>query len=130
MDEFYMDQAGSGITVFRGERFQKGHGLLSSFGATILPLIKKVLPYLGEQALRMGSDIVSGIGRGTEPTFKGAVTSAAKKRAASITEDALVKVRSMQGHGKRRRRTKSIRSRCVQAKKTKIIRKKIENFLF
>ncbi|KAI1289377.1 hypothetical protein HDE_08678 [Halotydeus destructor] len=118
MDDYYIEQAGSGLGFYRGDRYQKGHGLMSGFlGTKLLPLIKRVLPYIGRQAFEFGSDIVNDIGLGSE-NIGNSVRKAARKRAASITEDALVKVRDLQGSGGKRRRMapKAIKRRKAKAK--------------
>ncbi|KAI1297697.1 hypothetical protein HDE_04553 [Halotydeus destructor] len=120
MDEYYTNQAGSGLGYFQGDRYQKGHGLLSTFfSKNLIPLITKVLPYIGEQAFKFGGDVINDIGMGN-PSLGGAVKKAAKRRMASITEDALVKVKNMQGGGKRKKRKpKTIKRRKTPAKTTK-----------
>ncbi|KAI1308226.1 hypothetical protein HDE_00462 [Halotydeus destructor] len=142
MDEYYSNQAGSGLAYFQGDRYQKGHGVLSDFfGKNFLPLLTRVLPYVGEQAYKFGSDVINDIGTGN-PSLGGAVKKAAKKRLASITEDALVKVKGFQdGSGIRRKRrkvTKTIKSRKVPSKaktkktvkKRRVVKKKATDFLF
>lgn len=114
MDDYYREQAGSGIGGFAGVRYQKGHGFLGRFVSnTALPILKKVLPFLGQTALATGSEILSDISKGED--FK----SSAKKRLTQtgkmLGAKALSKVKQLTGEGKRRRRTRSTkRSRKVK----------------
>ncbi|KAI1291112.1 hypothetical protein HDE_07691 [Halotydeus destructor] len=123
MDDYYVQQAGSGLAFYRGDRFQKGHGFMTGLIATALPLLKKALPYISEQAMKFGKDFISDIGFGGSSTVKEAAKKAVKRRAAAITEDALVKVKKLQsGSGIRRKRrtvAKPIKGRRKTATKRK-----------
>lgn len=142
MNEYYIAQAGSGynIKTFAGDRYQKGNGFFGRFfSSTIMPLLKKVLPYLGKQALDTGIDIASQMKGGTK--FKQAAKSGLKRRASQVAEDALIEVKNAQtGDGiKRRRKKKKKKADCEPIKgktakektsKSKKRRKKSVKFLF
>ena len=60
-DDYYVNQAGHGKTVYEGYQYQRGHGFFGSLFANLLTPLGK---YLGKQALstgvRMGADVLSG----------------------------------------------------------------------
>ena len=60
MEEFYINQAGSGIpiNVYTGSLFQKGHGF---FGRLISKTIFPLLKYVGKQSIDTGKNIMSDI---------------------------------------------------------------------
>ena len=60
MEEFYINQAGSGIpiNIYSGLRYQKGHGF---FGRLISKTIFPLLKYVGKQSLDTGKNIMSDI---------------------------------------------------------------------
>jgi hypothetical protein len=119
MDEYYADQAGNGISYFQGQRFQRGNGFFGNFfRGSVMPLLKKVLPYLGRQAVETGSDFVEGLRGGQD--FKQAARGSLKKRAGAITEDALTRIKGQIGSGRRRSRTKV----AVKRSKKRVVRKK------
>lgn len=66
MDDFYtryyMNQAGAGLTVYQGPRFQHGHGFGSFFGRmfrSIAPVILPGLKSAGKQLLKAGVNVAS-----------------------------------------------------------------------
>lgn len=53
-NEYYMNQAGSGLTGFSGTRYQRGHGFFGKlFSGALLPALK----FLGRQALNTGVNV-------------------------------------------------------------------------
>lgn len=103
MDEYYINQAGSGIGGFSGTRYQKGDGFFGRLvSGTILPLVKKVLPYLGRTALNAGLDIASDVADGEK--FKSSFKKRMKSSAEKVGADAMAKIQEVTGSGKRRRR--------------------------
>lgn len=104
MDEYYVNQAGSGFTPYSGVRYQKGSGF---FGRIIsggfFPLLKSVLPYLGKKALNAGANIAEDVIDGK--SFKESALKNLKEYGKTIGRDAVVKIRQ-QGQGIRRRRKK------------------------
>ena len=98
MNEFYLNQAGSGISPYEGVRFQRGHGFFSTFiKGRLLPILKSVLPYLGKTALEAGLNIAQGVKEGQ--SFKEASKSTLKRKAFNIAEDGLEQLRKQTGLG-------------------------------
>lgn len=74
------DQSGSGLPVFRGNRYQKGYGLggiLGGFFKTILRASKPLLKAAGKRALKGGINVISNLGSGTP--IKKAIINETKK---------------------------------------------------
>lgn len=136
MHTYYNTQQGSGMTPYAGIRFQKGHGFFGRLlKGSVLPLLKRVLPYLGKKALDTGVGILGDVYN--RKPVRESIRNRAKQTASQIAEDALVRVRGMQGEGikrrrARRRKTKGIvpplpkrkRRRRTKRTSTKISRKK------
>jgi len=57
-ENYYADQSGSGIPVFVGQRYQRGHGL----GQTISGLFKRfVIPFVTPRAKEVGKKILGNV---------------------------------------------------------------------
>lgn len=105
MDDYYKNQAGTGIGGFAGQRYQKGDGFFGRLiSGSVLPIIRKVLPYLGKTALNTGVNILSDVASGDS------VRSSAKRRlqetGRKVGEKAMAKVKEITGSGKRKRTSK------------------------
>ena len=60
VEQYYRNQVGTGLPVFRGNRVQRGHGLGSMFKGllkSVVPLVKSGATSLGKKALSTGLDI-------------------------------------------------------------------------
>ena len=102
MDEYYIQQSGSGMASYSGVRYQRGFGFMGRlWRGAFLPIIQKVLPYLGKTALNTGIDIVNDLSSGEN--FKESVKRRVKETGENIEQKAMAKVRQMTGTGKRRR---------------------------
>jgi len=102
-NDYYVNQAGSGIAGYSGVRFQKGYGFFGRLLSTIgLPILK----YLGKRALKtgvgVGSDLLSG------ENIKDSVKKRLKATGFDIVDDAVEKLKPFRqaGTGYRRRRKK------------------------
>ena len=60
-EEYYLEQAGSGLPVFAGMRSQRGHGLLSGLARMVIPLIKKGGKTLIKEGVRTGAHILGDV---------------------------------------------------------------------
>ena len=122
MDEYYRNQAGSGIGGFAGQRYQKGDGFFGRLvSGSILPIIRKVLPFLGKTALSTGVNILSDVSTGEK------FTSSAKRRlkesGKKIESRAMAKVKEITGSGKKRRQRKVVRKVTANKRKQATKRK-------
>lgn len=115
MDNYYMDQCGSGIATYRGRRYQRGHGFLGSFfRGAVAPLLQRALPYLGHAAIDGASQIARQMANGEK--FRVAAKQVARAKARQAISDGLVKVAKMRGEGVRKRKTAA--KRKVKKRKT------------
>ena len=119
-ENYYANQCGHGsLPVFYGARMQRGHGIGSIFGGlfrTIFPILKRVAPTIGRQAMETGMQIVKDVAGGQT------VKEAAKTRVAKAIQKGINKVvgqdRNQTGSGKPRKRNRL--TRVNQRKKKKI----------
>ena len=66
-EDYYINQAGSGLPVFQGYRGQRGHSLgsmLSSVFRSAVPMIKRGLATFGKHALKTGLEIAEDVTQG------------------------------------------------------------------
>lgn len=115
---YYLEQVGSGISIYAGSRRQKGHGF---FGKILRTAVVPVMRYLGEKALSTVADIGKDVIHGEN------IKTSAKKRAMDvrnqIEDDALSKARSVicqEGSGRRKRR--KVQKKTNKKRKTKVKR--------
>ena len=85
-DDYYMQQIGSGLPVFKGSRYQKGMGLGSmfrSFFRCILPVFKThALPAIKSGAKAVGSEAVRSVANIATDAINGQdIEESAKKHA-------------------------------------------------
>jgi hypothetical protein len=119
---YYVNQAGSGISSFQGTRFQRGRGFFSNiFKNAIVPLVK----FLGPKVLKTGFDIVNDVSRG-EPIVS-AVKKRGKRVAQELADDAAERLHTFaqtgQG-GKRRKTTRKTKRRVKRARQTNKVSKR------
>lgn len=125
MDSYYVTQAGSGLGGFAGHRYQKGDGFFGRLIAgTVLPMIKKALPFLGKAALNTGVDIVRDVAEGQK--FKESFKRRVRKAGDHISDSAIMKVKEITGGGRgRKRRTRHRKATLgVSASKKRVSRSK------
>ena len=109
-ENYYLEQAGSGMPVYGGVSVQRGHGLGSILGGlfrSAMPVLKKVGKAVGKQVVRSGLDVASDVVSGTN------VKESLKRRALQGAESLLT-----QQPIKRRPRAKEISSKRKRARKT------------
>ena len=120
-ENYYVNQAGSGIAGFSGVKYQRGHGFFGKiFSGAVLPILK----YLGKKALNTGVGIGSDIIQGEN--LKQSMKKRIKKTGFDIADDAYNKLQNykQKGSGKRRRRRKRIYKKKKTAKKPSILQLK------
>jgi hypothetical protein len=124
MDDYYVNQAGSGLGGFSGVRYQKGDGFFGRMmSGSILPIIKKVLPYLGRQALATANDIAGDLSQGEK--LKESFNKRFKSAAGRVGQDAMAKVRQLSGSGRRKRKRRVavcknvVKKRVTKRRRTK-----------
>lgn len=124
MDDYYLNQAGSGMGSFSGVRYQRGDGFFGRFiSGTVLPIIKKVLPFLGKTALESGVGVMNDWSKGEElgKSLKRHFSEGANKVADAAEE----KVKQLTGSGKRKRgKSVTVKRKIKKKKKVSKPRKK------
>ena len=111
LDEYFTDQAGSGISTYEGYRYSspvnlKGSGFFGRLiSSGLMPILRKILPYAGKKAFSTITDIAGSLKEGKSPGE--AIKGSLKRTAASVVRDAANKIESKltgKGIGKRRKK--------------------------
>ena len=118
-ESYYLNQAGSGFSVFQGSRGQRGHGIgsvLSGLFRSAVPMLKRVLAAFGKQALSTGFQVASDVADGQN--FGEVVRLRARQGIKRLADDGVQYLQSDQtGSGYRKRRK-------VVKRKKNLLRKK------
>jgi hypothetical protein len=107
---YYLEQAGNGMNVFRGSRYQRGHGGIGSFLKGLLrmamPLFKSGARAVGREALRTGANILGDISsnKPAKQVFKDRL----KEAGHALHARAEAGISRMAGNG----RLKGVKRRC------------------
>lgn len=102
MDEYYLQQAGSGLGSFSGVRYQRGDGFFGRLiSGTILPLVKKVLPFLGKTALDAGVGAMNDWSKGEK--LSESLKNHFAQGTGKVTDALEAKVKKFTGSGNRKR---------------------------
>ena len=116
-EDYYSRQAGGGMPVFVGSRYQRGHGLGSVlsglFRRFIVPLFKTHGKTLALDALRTGMDVaddVLGSGCGFKESVKKRVPEGIKRTAESLIRQY---GSGVGGHNTRKRRKTRLRANDI-----------------
>ena len=101
--EYYRNQAGSGVTVYEGLQYQRGHGF---FGTLFSNVIKPLTKYFGKRALETGVKVGSDVLEGED--FKDSLKKNFKLTGNRVLDDGVEKLKkfTQSGSGRRRRRRK------------------------
>jgi hypothetical protein len=99
-EDYYVNQAGSGLPIFQGSRGQRGHGVGSVLGGlfrSALPMLKRV----GSQALRTGARIASDMASGKK--FSDVALQRISEGISSLADPESVTLQTGTGRARRRR---------------------------
>lgn len=117
MNSYYTNQAGSGLGGFAGHRYQRGDGFFGRLiSGTVLPLIRKALPFLGKTALNTGVDIVRDLSEGQK--FKQSFKRRMKEGGEQLTDKAIGKVKLLTG-GRLKRAGKTTAATMARTRRRK-----------
>ena len=113
-DDYYVNQAGSGLSVYHGGRMQTGHGLGNILGGLFkraLPLIKQGVSTVGKEIFHVGTDILGDAlsGKNIKTSAKTRLKAAGKnlgKRAVTEAKARLSGKKQQGGGGNRRNTTR------------------------
>jgi len=104
LDDYYVNQSGTGLSGFEGLRYHQVGG--SFFGRLFKGAILPLLKYVGKSAVRTGVNVADDILQGKN--YKEAIKGNLKETARTMTADAKKRLqKSQKGEGKRRRRKKT-----------------------
>ena len=123
----YATQAGSGFpAAYAGVRYQRGNGWMGTFiKGKVWPLLKSVLPYLGEKFFSTGQNIVGDVVKGSNilDSVKSRLADTGLEMGADGFE-ALKRKRRQKGSGQKRRRV--VKS-CItkQKRRRRTVRRKV-----
>lgn len=113
--EYYINQAGSGLTFFEGRPYQRGHGFFGDLWSHILKPLGK---YIGKKAISTGTKIGTDLMSGQDPMV--AIKSNLKEAGQDMFEDGVKRTRKFVQTGKgRRRRKRAIKKRRKSKRKPK-----------
>lgn len=114
-----MNQAGSGLAGFQGVRYQKGNGFMGRLvTGTVMPILKKVLPFLGKTVLNAGSNIIQDFENGGN--LKESASKRFNETKTLLKSKSLQKLKELTGGGRKKTRTnkrKNIKKRKPKKKK-------------
>jgi hypothetical protein len=121
LDDYYRQQAGTGIAIYNGARIQRGHGFFGRFfTGTLLPLLKSV----GHKLLSTGVDVADDvINNDADPLT--ALRTRGRSAVKGAARDVLTTVRSkldaakQSGSGRKTIKRRSLRKRVTLRKSTK-----------
>lgn len=123
--DYYKNQAGTGMVVYEGNQFQRGHGFFGTFFANIL---KPLFKYLGRESLKTGVNVGSDLLQGDN--FKESLKKNMKLTGNRILDDGTRKVKGLiqKGKGRRRKRKSRRKKNKLNIKKkpnkAKLVKKK------
>ena len=99
--DYYEQQVGNGLAVFRGATVQRGHGIGGFFSNLLkgaLPMIKSGAKTLGKELLKTGMEISGDLIGGKS------FNDSAKERFSNSGQQMVKQISSMLGNGKRKRK--------------------------
>ena len=98
-EDYYLQQAGTGLPIFVGARSQRGHGLLSGLARMVIPLLKSGGKALLKQGVQTGKEILGDVLSGQN--IKKAARQRVKQGGQRLLQQA---TRGMLGHGRQKKR--------------------------
>ena len=89
-EDYYLHQAGTGLSVFAGNRTQAGHGLgniLGGLARMVIPIIRKGGKSILKEGIRAGVDVLGDISQGQD--IKSSLKRRAKESGSRIVNKAV-----------------------------------------
>lgn len=96
-ENYYINQAGSGIVTYSGNRYQKGNGF---FGRLISGFAMPLLRYFGRQGLETLGNVVADIKENPDEQIKDVLKRQVKKTLVNTTTDGADRVKKFIQTGK------------------------------
>ena len=130
--QYYLDQQGRGMSVFKGSPWQMGHGqmgyglggLFRSVARAVMPMVKSGAKALGKIALNAGANVLGDVASGkslkesVRTRGKEAVHVAKNKAVNRLTQTGSGRKRTPKKGQKRKASASSTRSRQTKKRKT------------
>lgn len=107
-EDYYVHQSGHGLNYYQGATFQRGHGiggLFRSFFRAAVPLFKSGAKAVGKQLFNSGVELLNDVTHGGD--FKEAAKKRLKEAGQQLTDKAAVKMKTMIGSGRYKRRKRN-----------------------
>lgn len=120
-EDYYTHQTGTGLNYYQGAPFQKGYGfggIFRSFFRAAVPLLKSGVRAVGKQLFHSGVGVLNDMSRGED--VKIAAKRRFKEAGRQLTDKAAMKMKSMIGSGRNKKRKHNKKSVITRrAKKVK-----------
>lgn len=125
-EDFYLNQAGNGISFYQGQPHQKGYGIGGWFKKifrSALPFITRGAKTVGKEVLRTGTQIANDVleGRNVQESTEMRV----KETGKTLAKKALKTADGMLGQGKKYKRKRKLPKRFISPKVEKVKRRDI-----
>ncbi|MDI9311994.1 MAG: hypothetical protein QM535_17405 [Limnohabitans sp.] len=134
-ESYYITQAGSGLSGFRGVRYQRGYGF---FGRLLSGAVYPMLRFLGKNLLKTGANVANDLlesGDFSKDNFKNVAMRNVKSRSKEAFDEAVDSIKKkIRGEGRRKRvkrtsrkllgRRKVVRNKNNSIKVRSVIKKK------
>ncbi|GFX09158.1 uncharacterized protein TNCV_4167371 [Trichonephila clavipes] len=118
--DYYVNQAGNGLSYYQGQSFQKGYGIGGCFKRlfrTALPFLTRGAKSVGKEVLKTGTQIVNDLLEGQN--LEDAAKHRAKETGRKLAREAIKKADDMLGQGKKYKRKKRFSKHIIPSKARK-----------
>lgn len=119
-EDYYCNQTGGTLNYYRGASFQRGYGiggLFRSLFRAAVPLFKSSAKAVGKQLFHSGVGVLNDVSKGDD--IKMAVRRRMKEAGKHLTDKAAVKMKTMIGSGKNKKRKRAPK-RIISRPKKKV----------
>ncbi|GFV08212.1 uncharacterized protein F54H12.2 [Trichonephila clavipes] len=123
-EDYYVNQAGNGLSYYQGQSFQKGYGIGGWFKRLCVCVFRTALPFLtrgaksvGKEVLKTGTQIVNDLLEGQN--LEDAAKHRTKETGRKLAREAIKKADDMLGQGKKYKRKKRFSKHIIPSKARK-----------
>lgn len=124
-DDYYMEQAGNGLSVYRGIQNMKGHGIGSFLGGlfrSVIPLLRSGARTVGRQALKTTANVLGDMVE--HRPFKESLKHRMNEAGDTLQHKLTSKIQKMSGSGNKSRKLKRSTHSSVKARGTRTSKKR------
>lgn len=125
-EDFYVNQAGNGLSYYQGQSFQRGYGIGGWFKKlfrTALPFLTRGAKTVGKEVLRTGTNIANDFLEGRN--IKESAETRVKETGKSLAKKVIKTADDMLGQGKKYKRKRKFSRSLIKAKTKKVKRRDI-----